>query len=227
MRKANFRGTKTIAAGILVLAASGPVFAQEWTEFVSREDRFTTNFPGTPQITESTYKSQFGADLPARVYSATQGRSRFSMTVVDYRSIEKILTEKSKSCPPGAETCRGGSNPTSSTGAGYWKVDYAGALIYAAWQHMQRDATVTEFIWNNIDFVEGYLLHLTNRDKSRTYVSIFMHADRLYIGEATVPPGDPEPGLFQQALGWIDDDGKGIRYQSLYHHGFPVPPRSR
>ena len=117
------------------------------------------------------------------------------MTVVDYRNIEKLLTERAKSCPPGAETCRGGTNPGSSTGAGYWKVDYAGALIYASWRYMQRDAAVSEFIWNNIDLVEGYLLHLTNRDKSRTYVSIYMHVDRLYIAEATVPAGGPEPGL--------------------------------
>jgi len=218
---------KEVVAGVLVLLIAGSTYAQEWTEFVSKEDRFTTNFPGPPRVAESTYKSQFGADLPARVYSATLGQSRFSMTVVDYRQIEKLLTEKSKSCPPGAETCRGGSNPGSSTGAGYWKVDYAGALIYAAWRFMQRDGMVTEFIWNNIDLVEGYLLHLTNTDKSRTYVSIFMHADRLYIGEATVPAGAPEPGLFQQALGWIDDDGKSIRYQTLYHHGFPTPPRAR
>jgi hypothetical protein len=216
-----------IAVMTLVLSASVPAFAQEWAEFVSREDRFTANFPGAPQVTESTYHSQFGADLPARVYSATLGQSRFSITVADYRPIEKLLTEKAKSCPAGAETCRGGSNPGSSTGAGYWKVDYAGALVYASWRYMQRDATVTEFIWNNIDLIEGYLLHLTNRDKSRTYVSIFMHVDRLYIAEATVPAGDPEPGLFQQALGWIDEDGKSIRYQSLYHHGQPTPPRAR
>jgi hypothetical protein len=211
----------------MVLTVSAPVFGQEWTEFSSIEDGFSANFPGQPKTTTSTYKSQFGADLPARVYSAALGQSRFSMTVVDYRSIEKVLTEKSKSCPPGAETCRGGSNPTSSTGAGYWKVDYAGALIYASWQFMQRDVRVTEFIWNNIDLVEGYLLHLTNPDKSRTYVSIFMHTDRLYIGEATVPAGDPEPGLFQQALGFIDASGKSIRYQTLYHHGQPTPPRAR
>ena len=106
-------------------------------------------------------------------------------------------------------------------------MDYAGALIYASWRYMQRDATVTEFIWNNIDLVEGYLLHLTNKDKSRTYVSIFMHADRLYIAEATVPAGAPEPGLFQQALGWIDENGRSIRYQTMYHHGQPTPPRAR
>ena len=164
------------AALALSVSVSVPAFAQEWTEFVSREDRFTTNFPGQPRVTDTIYKSQFGADLPARVYSASLGDSRYSMTVVDYRNIERLLTEKAKACPPGAETCRGGSNPGSSTGAGYWKVDYAGALVYASWNFMQRNARVTEFIWNNIDLVEGYLLHLTNPDKSRTYASIFMHA---------------------------------------------------
>jgi len=216
-----------LAAATLLLSMSGPASAQEWTEFVSKEDRFTTNFPGAPEVKESTYRSQFGADLPSRVYSATRGGGRFSVTVVDYRPIEKILTEKSRSCPEGAETCRGGSNPTSSTGAGYWKADVAGAMIYATRQFMKRDAVVTEFVWTNVDLVEGHMLHLTNTDKSRTYVSIFMHENKLYIGEATVPAGEPEPGLFQQALGFIDENGRGIRYQTLYHNGFPTPPRSR
>jgi hypothetical protein len=216
-----------VLATVTIASISGPVSAQEWTEFASKEDRFTTNFPGPPAVKESTYRSQFGADLPSRVYIATRGASRFSVTVVDYRSIEKILTEKSKSCPAGAETCLGGSNPVSSTGAGYWKADVAGAMIYATWQFMKRDAVLTEFIWTNIDLVEGHMLHLTNTDKSRTYVSIFMHENKLYIAEATVPAGDPEPGLFQQALGFIDENGRSIRYQTLYHNGFPTPPRSR
>ena len=220
------RGVSLVAA-TLILCLAAPAVAQEWEEFVSKDDRFTANFPGPPKITETTYKSQFGADLPARVYSASQGASRFSLTVVDYRPIEKILTEKSKSCPPGAETCRGNASPTSSTGAGYWKIDLAGAMIYATWQYMQRDAKITELIWNNIDLVEGQLLHMTNSDKSRTYIGIFMHENKLYLSEATVPPGAPEPGLFQQSLGFIDDNGKSIRYQTLYHNGFPVPPRGR
>ena len=218
---------RLVAAAATIVLASGPASAQDWTEFVSKEDRFTTNFPGAPVVKESTYRSQFGADLPARVYSATRGASRFSVTVVDYRPIEKILTEKSTSCPEGAETCRGGANPISSTGAGYWKADVAGAMIYATWQFMQRDARLTEFIWTNIDLVEGHMLHLTNTDQSRTYASIFMHQNKLYIGEATVPAGEPEPGLFQQALGFIDENGTSIRYQTLYHNGFPTPPRSR
>ena len=218
---------KYVLAAAMVVSLSSAAVAQEWTEFASREDGFSTNFPGPPTITQSTYRSQFGADLPARVYSATLGRSRFSVTVVDYGSIEKILTEKAKSCPAGAETCLGGANPRSSTGAGYWKVDYAGALIYATRKFMERDAAVTEFVWTNIDLVEGHLLHLTNKDQSRTYAMVLMHADRLYITEATVPAGDPEPGLFQQALGFVDANGDSIRYQTLYHHGQPVPQRGR
>lgn len=216
---------KTLVAAVLVLAVSAPALAQEWTEFASREDRFTANFPGTPTITETTYKSQFGADLPARVYSATRGPSRFSLTVVDYSPIEQILGEKAKSCPAGAETCRGG---LGSTGPGYSWADRAGALIYAAWQFMQRDAKVTEYNWNNIDQVVGHIMHLTNNaDKSITYVGLYMHEDKLFISEGTVPAGYPAPGLFQQSMGWLDENGNGIRYQTHYVNGQPKPARAR
>lgn len=210
-----------------MLAISRAAIAQEWTEFISKEDRFSANFPGTPQVTETTYTSQFGAVLPARAYTAALGPSRFSVTVVDYRPIEKILTEKAKSCPEGAETCRGGANPASSTGAGYWKADVAGAVVHATWQYLQRDAKVTHLIWSNIDLVEGHMLQLTNADRSRTFASIFMHENKLYLAEATVPAGYPEPGLFQQSLGWVDESGNTIRYQTLYHNGFAVPARAR
>jgi hypothetical protein len=81
--------------------------------------------------------------------------------------------------------------------------------------------------------VEGHLLHLTNADQSRTFAWIGMHAHKLYILEGTVPAGYPEPGLFQQSMGWVDKDGNGIRYQTIYsnsYHGmgvYPVPPSWR
>jgi hypothetical protein len=212
-----------IAAFVLSIGAT--VFAQEWVEFVSRDDRFTITFPVKPTVTQTTYKSQFGADLPARIYSAQQGQSRFSATVVDYSNIEAILAERAKSCPPGAETCRGGG---SSTGPGYSWADRAGAVIHATWQFMQRDAKVTYFNWNNVDLVEGHMLTLTNnKDKSRTSAAIYMHENRLYILEGTVPDGYPEPAFFQQSIAWIDENGNGIRYQTLYHNGFPKPPVGR
>jgi metallo-beta-lactamase class B len=212
-----------VAAAFLMLPA--PALGQ-WVEFASPRDGFSANFPGQPRITETTFRSQFGADLPARVYSAELGPGRYSLTVVDYRPLEGILTAKSKNCPAAAETCRGNTAATSTTGAGYWKADRAGALLYASWLFLQRDAKVTHYLWNNVDFVEGHHLQLTNTaDGSRTLAAIYMHEDRLYILEGTVPDGHPEPGLFQQSIQWIDEQGRGFRYQSLYHNGFPAPPR--
>ena len=206
----------------LALSISEPSLAQEWIEFASPEDRFTCNFPGEPNIAETTYLSEYGADLPARVYSATQGQSRYSVTVVDYNQSQPILTEKAEACPPGAEPCTG----STTTGAGYWRNDVRGAIVHASGQFMQRDVELTDYMWNFIDLVEGHQLQLTNNtDKSRTYASIYMHENKLYIAEGTVPAGYPEPGIFQQSLGWLDENGIGLRYQSVYSNGFPPPPR--
>lgn len=205
----------------LILCISAPALAQEYVEFVSKDDRFSATFPVQPTLTQTTYMSQFGAALPARVYSAEPGRGRYVVTVVDYSNIEPLLTAKAKACPPGAEACRGGG---TSTGAGYWRADFAGAVIYATWQFMQRNAKVTYFGWNNIDLVEGHMLSLENADKSRTSAAVYMHDNRLYILEGTVPAGYPVPDFFQQSIAWLDESGNGIRYQTLYHHGFAKPP---
>src|SRR6266404_9334151 len=178
---------------VLVLFVSGSLFAQEWVEFASREDRFTCLFPVQPKVTETTYLSQHEANLPARVYTATQGKSTYKVTVVDYNQARPILAEKAKSCPAGAEPCLGGPGDE-----GHWKADVRGAMSYAAWQLMQRDARLTLFVWGVVDQVEGNQLQLTNNtDKSRTFAGIYMHENKLYIIEGTVPPGYPEPGFFQ------------------------------
>ena len=205
----------------LMAAISGPLLAQEWIEFASREDRFTCNFPSQPKVTETAYRSEHGADLPARVYSAAQGQSRYAVTIVDYTQAQRILTERAKSCPVGAEPCLGGPGDE-----GHWKTDILGASDYAAWQLMKRDAKLTLFVWGVVDRVEGHQLQLTNNaDKSRTFASVYMHENKLYIIEGTVPAGYPEPGLFQQSLGWLDENGVGLRYQGYYSNGHASPPR--
>jgi hypothetical protein len=100
-----------IIAGVtaLVLLSAAPAPAQEWIDFVSRDDGFHVNFPAQPKVTTTTYTSEYGAMLPAHVYAVTRDQERYSVTVVDYRGIEKQLTEKSKQCPPFAdERCTGG-----------------------------------------------------------------------------------------------------------------------
>src|SRR5258705_10724521 len=208
----------------LVLALAGAALPQEYVEFTSKDDRFGAPFRVQQMVEQTMWKSESGSMLPGGVYSADSGNSHFKVTVVDYNTIEAVATERSKSCPPGAETCRGGG---SSTGLGYWKADLAGAEKFATWQFMQRDAKVTYMAWNNIDLVEGTMLYMTNADKSRTSAGIYMHENKLYVLEGTVPAGYPEPGFFQQSIRWLDENGNGIRYQTLYHNRFPIPPTGR
>ena len=114
-----------------------------------------------------------------------------------------------------------------NTGEGYWKMDIGGAIVHATWKYLQRDVKLTHLMWNFMDLVEGQQLQLTNNaDKSRTFVHVAMHLNKLYMVEGTVPAGYPEPGLFQQSMGYVDKDGNGIRYQYVYNNRFPAPPRT-
>jgi hypothetical protein len=212
-----------LLSSALVVAMSGTMYAQEWTEFASPEDRFAVTFPGEPQITQTTWISQVGVVLPARVYAGTLGAGKYSITVVDYNPMERILVEKSRYCPAGAETCAG----IHDWGLGYWKIDIRGAVVYATAKLLQRDVTITNMMANFQDLVAGQELQLTNKpDQSRTFASIYMHENRLVILEATVPKGYPPPTIFQQSLGWLDEDGTKVRYQLIYYNepDFPKPP---
>ena len=202
-----------ITAG-LILAMSGPAFPQEWIEFASQEERITCLFPAQPKVTETTWVSEYGAILPARVYSSTQGQSRYSLTAVDYNPVERLQVEKSKSCPAGTETCQG----IGDWGLGYWKNDVRGAVVYATAKFLERDVKVTHLM------VQGQELQLiSNADQSRTLASIYMHENRLIILEATVPRGYPPPTLFTQSLSWLDETGRAIRYSTIYVNAPDVP----
>jgi hypothetical protein len=215
----------TLVSSVLVLSLAGSAFAQEWDEFVSKDERFSCNFPGKPTITETTWTSQFGAILPARIYSGTQGTGRFSVTVVDYNPIQRLLSERSMSCPAGAETCQG----IHDWGLGYWKNDVRGAVIYAGSKFLERDVKVVSVMANFADLVSGQELQLTNnKDQSRVFASIYMHDNRLIVLEATVPRNYPPPTIFQQSLSWLDENGTRIRYNNINHNEPDVPtPRIR
>lgn len=191
----------------------------DWVEFMSLEERFTAVFPGKPTITDEAWFSQFGAVLPARVYSVAQGQSRFVITVVDYRPVERVQVEKARACPEGANTCQG----IPDWGIGYWKNDVRGAIVYAVSQYLRRDVTVTELIWNGIALVQGQALQLTNADQSRTFVGVYMHDNRLVIVDATVPAAYPAPVAFTESIGWIDERGRSVRYQTMYVNMPDVP----
>ena len=220
---------KSAVTCALVLLVTRLGLAQEWTEYRRVQDGFEALFPGQPRVTETTWKSQAGFNLPARVYSVERGRERYSVTVADYTGIEQLGKERAKTCPAGAEPCLG--TPELS-GVGYWKHDTRGAPLYAASLLIKRDVKLTDMYWNQVYLLSGIMLQLKgNVDESRTYAYIVMHEMKLYIAEATVPKGAPEPLLFVTSLSWLDKDGKDLRYRTLYSHEIhglreaPLPAR--
>jgi hypothetical protein len=226
----------TALAFAVALSIAASASAQEWDQYVSTQDGFKVDFPGQPKVAETTWKSEYGYMLPARVYTADKGKEHYSMTVVNYNGIEKQGLERQAKCPAGAETCQGQRNvgAGNTIGPGYSIHDIRGALVYASFQFFKRDATIDHYLWNWEDLVEGHEIHMTNRaDGSRTMAFIAMRENRLYILEGTVPKGYPEPGLFYQSLGWVDKDGNGIRYQYIYVNEvyglglYPEPPHNQ
>lgn len=218
---------RLLVTASFVLVVSTLAFAQEWVEYTSPSDFFFVNFPAPPKVQDITYTSEFGAAFPARVYNAEQRASRYSVTVVDYTGAQRIHTERAKQCDPLAHSgCAGSEDPDGVQGVGSWKYERRGAVDFASFNALRRKSELTYFGWAAIDRVEGRYIHLTNPDRSRTFFAIYMHEDRLYILEATVPAGYPEPGLFQQSLRFLDKTGRPARYEGIYSNGFPAPPRA-
>lgn len=196
-----------------ILCLAAPASAQEFTDFVSREDRFTVNMPGTPAVTAITWESEYGSVFPGRVYTAIRngfaGPEKYTVTVIDYSDAEKIYFSR--------------PHPPSFRQEEYWMMDIMGSIQYAATKlyRFKPGVTVTHDAWHYIDLVEGHQLNLTNADGTRTFVAIYLHENRLYILDGTVPANGPEPGLFTQSLSFIDADGRRVRYDQIYSNRLP------
>jgi hypothetical protein len=214
----------------LILSLAQPAFAQDWTRFVSPDDGFSANYPGQPKAETVTYLSEYRQQLPAKVYSAADGLGRYSTTVVDYRGIEKLHADRAAKC----QASKGANLQDGDSCQNDFRVDVAGATDHAVWNFMKRDGvTMTHYMFYFVELVSGRLLQMTNPDASRTYAAVHQHAGRLYIHQATVSPGMPEPILFMQSLAWADEKGLAIRYRSLYTEGYgewkfphPIPPHT-
>jgi hypothetical protein len=214
----------------LVLSASGLASAQE-DEYVNTQDGFKIYFPAPPTVKEITFTSQQNFKLPGRVYSVDRGKEHYAVTVIDYSGIEQMGKDRVKTCPAGAPLCRG----TDLSGPGLWKHDVREATEYATKQLIQRDnLKLSDLTWSQHDMVEGNEIQLTNTvDGSRTYAYVAMHEMKLYIAEATVPKNAAPATLYQTSMSWVDKDGKGIRYTTMYNnefHGmrqYPVPPHTQ
>ena len=219
-----------IPAALSIIFLSQPALAQDWMRFVSPEDGFSSNYPGQPKVEVITYTSQYRQPLPARVFTAADALGRYSTTVVDYRNIEKLHADRAAKC----QAAKGSNQRDGDTCQNDFRVDVAGATDYAVWNFIKQDGVkLTSYMFYFVELVSGRLLQMTNADKSRTYAAVHQHAGRLYIHQATVPQGMPEPILFMQSLAWADEKGLAIRYRSIYTEGYgewkfpaPLPPHT-
>lgn len=199
---------RRLVPAALIVFVSLPSFAQTWTGYESREDRFSVNFPGDPEVEEIAWDSEYRAVFPGRVYRYMDGDRHYSVTVVDYTESERIHAER--------------TNKTQADSLpNYWQIDVLASIAYAATQFRQRAAEVTYDAWHYIDLVAGHQLQLTNTDGTRSFVGIYLHESRLYILEARVPPNAPPPGLFQQSLSFLDEAGNRVRYNYIYMNQLP------
>ncbi len=79
------RLTEGMLATVLLLA-SAPVFAQVWSEYRNTEEGFLVNMPGEPRAETIRYTTENGASVPARLFFASEGANRYTMTVVNLSS---------------------------------------------------------------------------------------------------------------------------------------------
>jgi hypothetical protein len=194
---------------VLLLWSTSSALAQDWTEYTNRDDRFTVNVAGQPAVKPTSWKSEYGMTIPGRVYSFQRGPERYSVTVMDYTEAEKLYAAL--------------DHPASFRQGRYWQIDIMASIQYAATTlYRQRPgAKVSYDAWHYIDLVSGHQLHLTNADGTRTIAGIYLHENRLYILDATVPAKAPEPALFVQSLGFLDANGERVRYNEIYSNRLP------
>ena len=199
---------------VVIVCAPSSLAAQEWIEYANRADLFTVAFPVQPTVTDVTYQTEYGLTLPGHMHSVTDGKARYSVTVIDHANLEKLHAARLEGCTLYPNVC---ANP--------WAADLRGALEFAAWSLMKREGKLTHFAYCQTDRVEGRCIQITNPDRSRTFGVVHMHENRLYILEGTVPAGAAPPGLFQQSLGFLDKNGVRVRYNQTYSNLYPAPTR--
>jgi hypothetical protein len=225
----------TIAPAALLLFTAVPAFAQESiTDYVSKLDYFSINMPSEPKIAEIKWADEYRIMLPARVYTADQGRNHYTVTVVDYRDAPKIHAARNVQCIHEAGADKPGLTQQQrrdligDSCQDETVKDIRGAMMWATWNIVEKAAKVTHLAHYNIDVIEGHEVHTINPDESRTYAAIHMYENRLYIADATVPKGAPASNWFQISLRFLDEQYRPVRYQysglMTYSNGYPKPP---
>ena len=172
--------------------------------------------------------------LPARVYTAEQGRNHYTVTVVDYREAPKIHAARNVQCIHEAGADKPGLTQQQrrdligDSCQDETVKDIRGAMMWATWNIVEKAAKVTHLAHYNIDVIEGHEVHTINPDESRTYAAIHIReppahrrGDRAE-GRARVQLVPDFVALPRRAT------TRPVRYQysglMTYSNGYPKPP---
>ncbi|OUU78432.1 MAG: hypothetical protein CBC38_07545 [Gammaproteobacteria bacterium TMED78] len=182
-------------------------FSQGWFTYSDQEWFFSVNFPHEPEIEEIIYPSEWGGFYPGRIYRAELNNQTFSLTVINYNEDETAYDDLLDSL-----------NTDDYFSLSIY--DRKGSIAYAARNIRLRAVDVTYDAWGHINFVEGLQLHTVNADDSISHIGIYYHSNQqnvnnnyLYILEGTTPKDYP-PSFFYQSIGFLDENGNDIRYDS-------------
>jgi hypothetical protein len=178
---------------LVIACIAGPALAQEWFDYVNKEDKFSVNLPAQPRVEKFTYISEYDSKLPATRYTAEHNGVQYMMTVVDMNKTDR-------------EPGRHGT-------------ELRGSIQFHATK-LRRSGTVTMDIYNEIQVVPGQMLQITLPDGRRNYAGIYLHQRRLYVMEAIAPAGRVPPILYQASLNFLDDNGNSVRYEDG-NYSFP------
>ena len=181
---------------------SGSAYAQRWIPYSNALDGFRLMAPGEFEIEEIDFETEYGIVVPARIYSHVTDVGRYSVTVVDYRDSQRLHEERIREL--------------DGVYIGiYGQVDVRASVAYAAKKIRDRASTIEYDAYHYISRVDGHQLQTTNPDQTRTFAAIYLRESRLYVVDATVSANTTPPGMFQQSLEFIDENGEQVRYQNF------------
>jgi YD repeat-containing protein len=193
----------------LALILAGSVHAQGWIKYVNENDQFVVNFPGEPKLVETDYTTESDVTIPSRIYSVENGDSRYAITVVDYTVADQAHVLRCRRLNAELDLV----SPNQCGGTGHMS-DIRGSIAFEAWNIRRRKSgEITYDAYGHVDGVPGHQIQILHPDESRSFIGLYMHLNRLYVLEGTVPGDDPPPGLFQQSLGMLDELGRRVRYE--------------
>ena len=183
---------------VSIALVSSAAFAQRFAPFESMEDRFRILAPaGGFDIETTEFETEYGIVVPARVHKAETDGGTYTLTVVDFTNAAALHREL-------------GANISV-----YGEVDVRASVAFVARQIRERAESIEYDNYHYIGRVDGHQLHTTNPDGTRTYAGLYLLESKLYVIDATVKPGAPPGGIFQQSLEFLDDDGNGIMFRTF------------